>query len=176
MRPQDRDGLGSDAGLRWLLNARAGTRITCTRTFNAASSASRCCKENTLVCRSACRSGETFYEVSVSHRLGSVGTGHDESGDQLTLDHVRAIRDAVAIGSVARAPARHGITSLVSSDIGRQASHPQYAKTHKMLPRAMADAVSRRRLREGRTRAAAGVAGSALAGDHGSQGFESRRS
>ena len=39
--------------------------------------------------------------------------------------------------------------SLVSSDIGRQASHPQYAKTHRMLPRAMAEAVSRRRLRKG---------------------------
>jgi hypothetical protein len=44
-----------------------------------------------------------------------------------------------------------------------------------MLPRAMAEAVSRRRLRKGRTRAAAGVAGSAVAGDQRSQGFESRR-
>jgi hypothetical protein len=30
--------------------------------------------------------------------------------------------------------------SLVSSDIGWQASHPQYAKTHRMLPRATAEA------------------------------------
>ena len=36
--------LAATRGLPWLVNARAGTRITCTRTFNEASSASRCCK------------------------------------------------------------------------------------------------------------------------------------
>lgn len=126
------------------------------------------------MCRSACRSGETFYEVSVSHRLVPLApvTTSGTSSRSTTSERSETQSPSAAL----QGPRLDGITSLVSSDIGRQASHPQYAKTHKMLPRAMADAVSRRRLREGRTRAAAGVAGSALAGDHGSQGFESRRS
>src|SRR3954454_19590824 len=69
---------------------------------------------------------------------------YQEASDNMPGKYGTEAHRCRARGIVASTAALPGFLcgSLVSSDIGRQASHPQYAKTHRMLPRAMSEADS----------------------------------